>query len=377
MNVPLTLFTPWKDPRSGVESLILTKRVAPVQQTFYFTQSGFSDDGRYLWFYVSFPPGGDHYLGRRLGVVDFQEETVRYFPDTLFSDASPYVDPKTAEVYWVSGLEVWKRGPLNEPVLVNSFPNELAHNRRPLRIATHLSPSADGRSFAIDALIGTDCFIGELPLDGSAFRLWHKADCCYNHAQFSPTDPDLMLLAGDGWVHPVSGQRGKRPRVGDKEDRMWLIRRGENPKPVCPDDPVSADLRGHEWWDADGEHVWYIHYRKGTEKVNIRTGQQTNVWPAGHTHSHCDRAGRYLVGNVNPQHLDPDLWWVAFFNVASGKEIRIVTELPRLPRLRKQYQLSPQPRFCLNDQWITYTTNVLGTVDVALVSVAQLVERTS
>ena len=30
------LFTPWRDPVSGVESFILTARVAPVQQSFYY-----------------------------------------------------------------------------------------------------------------------------------------------------------------------------------------------------------------------------------------------------------------------------------------------------------------------------------------------------
>ena len=30
------LFTPWRDPVSGVESFILTTRVAPVQQSFYY-----------------------------------------------------------------------------------------------------------------------------------------------------------------------------------------------------------------------------------------------------------------------------------------------------------------------------------------------------
>lgn len=372
MKIPPPLFTPWKDPVSGVESFILSSRVAPVQQAFYFTQSGFSADGRYLWFYAAFPPNGDQYTGRQLGVVDLEEEAVRFCPETLFLDASPYVDPKTAEVYWISGLDLWKRGPRpdDQPVLVNSFPKELANNRRPLRIATHLTPSADRHSFAIDALIGNDCFIGDLPLDGTRpFSLWQKTGRCHNHAQFSPTDPDLMLIAQDGWHDAATGE------PGNCVDRLWLIRRGEKLRPIFPGSP--SNMRGHEWWDADGEHVWYIDYRKGTEKVNIRTGAWSNVWPAGHTHSHSDRTGQLLVGNVNPQHIDYNLWWVSFFNVATGREIRIVTKVPTLPVLSDQYRTCPQPRFCLNDRWITYTTTVLGRVDVALVSVEQLIERTS
>ena len=373
------LFTRWKDPVSGVESLILSRRVAPIQQSFYFTHSGFSNDGRYLWFYCSFPPGGDAYYGKQLGVVDFVEQNVRHFPETLFMDASPFADPATGEVYWTTGLEIWKRGPRPEDKaeLVGSFPLELANNRRPLRIATHLSLSADKRSFAIDALIGSDCFVGDIPRDGSGpFRLWQKFDCCYNHAQFSPTDPDLMLLAADGWTHPVTGERGKRPTIGGKEDRMWLLRLGEEIRPVCPNDPVSSDLRGHEWWDVDGEHIWYINYRTGTEKVNIHTGKQTPVWPGGHTHSYCDQKGQYIVGDINAQHIHMEKWRIAFFNTLTGKEINIVSDLPSLPYPRRRYHVHPHPRFCLNDRYICYTTNVLGSVDVALVPVEQLIART-
>jgi hypothetical protein len=35
---------------------------------------------------------------------------------------------------------------------------------------------------------------------------------------------------------------------------MWPIRRGERPWPVF-DSPARVT---HEWWDADGEHVWCV-----------------------------------------------------------------------------------------------------------------------
>src|SRR4051812_37967167 len=105
------LFERWRDPHSGVVSFLLTHRVAPIQQTFYFVNSGFSNDGRYLWFYCAFPPGGDAYYGRQLAVIDFVEQSVRQFPETQFMDASPFVDGATGEAYWTTGLEIWKRGP--------------------------------------------------------------------------------------------------------------------------------------------------------------------------------------------------------------------------------------------------------------------------
>jgi hypothetical protein len=141
-----------------------------------------------------------------------------------------------------------------------------------------------------------------------------------------------------------------------------------------PDDPLPSSLRGHEWWDADGNHVWYIDYRRGTVKVDLRTGRHKIVWPNGHTHSHCDRPGRYLAGDVNPHNGS---WRVAFYNTETGREINIVSDLPPPPYPMRSYHIHPHPRFCLHDRYVCYTTTVLGTVDVAITPVSQLVAMTS
>jgi hypothetical protein len=364
------LFERWIDPVTGVESFVLSRRVAPIQQSFYFINSGFTDDGRYLWFYCAFPPGGDAYYGRQLAVLDLAEQTVRHFPETQFMDASPFVDSRTGEVYWTTGLGVWKRGPRpeNKAERVGLFPSEMARQRRPLRLATHLSRSADHKRFAIDAQIGTEWFVGDMTLDGTGeFRLWQKFEICHNHAQFSPTDPDLLLIAQDGWIDPATGEEG------ETHDRLWLLRRGQQAKPLLPDSPLPSSLRGHEWWDANGRHVWYIDYHAGTARVDSLTGRRTLVWANGHTHSHGDVKGRYLVGDINPAGDD---WRVAFFNLTTRSEIEIVSQLPVLSWPRRAYHVHPHPRFCLDDRYICYTTNVRGTVDVAIVPVDQLIDRT-
>jgi hypothetical protein len=363
------LFTRWNDPVSGVESFILSERIAPLQQSFYFTNPSFTEDGRYLWLYCAFPPGGDAYYGRQLAVVDFAEQCLTHFPETQFMDASPFVDVATGEIYWTTGPEIWKRGPrLQERAeRVGVLPAEIVRHRRPLRVATHLSRSCDKRSFAIDAQIGDEWFVGDFLLDGSnTFRLWQKFDRCYNHTQFSPTDSDLLLTAQDGWHDAASGEKG------DTQDRLWLLRRGESARPIFPQEPSA--MRGHEWWDPDGVHVWYIHYRNGTERVNIGTGERAIIWPGGHTHSHSSRRAEYLTGDIN---FSPDDWRVAFYHIGTQREINIVTQLPALPFPRAGYHIHPHPQFCCNDRYICYTTNVRGLVDIALTPVAPLIERTS
>jgi len=361
------LFSPWRDPVSGVTSFLLRQRIAPLQQSFYFTNDSFSRDARYYWFYCAFPPGGDAYYGRQLGVVDFAEQRLHHFPETQFMDASPFVDPDTGEVYWSTGLEIWKRSP--DPSAsaerVGVFPDEFARARRPLRIATHLSRSSDRASFAIDAQLGNEWFVGDLLLDGSGFRLWQRFDRCYNHVQFSPTDPDLLLIAQDGWTDASTGEKR------GIEDRLWLLRRGETAKPIFPGSPSA--LRGHEWWDPDGIHVWYVHYHHGTEKVNILTGETALV--QGHPiHSHADQLGRYLVSDMA---ISSEAWAVAFTNIATGKTTPIASHLPALADPRSRYHVHPHPHFCLGDEYVCYTTNVLGQVDVAFVPIAELIARTA
>ncbi len=362
------LFTPWTDPVSGVTSYLLSRRAAPIQQSFYFTTPSFTHDGRYLWLYCGFPPTGDAFYGRQLAVVDLAEQTIRHFPETAFADASPYIDLDTGEAYWTTGFELWKRGPQpgDSAQRLGALPDEVARGRRPLRLATHLTRSADRKSFLLDAQLGSEWVVGDLPLDGSPFRLWQTFDRCHDHAQFSPTDPDLILLAQDYWNDAATGEKH------GIDDRLWLLRRGEKARPIFPDSPSSK--RGHEWWDADGEHVWYVHYQVGTEKVNIRTGAHTLVAPTCHTHSHADLTGRYLVGD---SWSTAETWDATFYNTVTGKHTHLAAHLPAPPWPRARYHIHPHPQFCLGDRYVCYTTNVLGPVDLALVPVATLLAQTS
>ena len=203
------LFTQWHDPETGVCSYILTKLIAPLQQSFYFTNTSRSADGRYYWFYAAHPPSGNADQGRTLGVIDFEADALQWFPDTQFRDASPWIDPQTAYAYWCSGYAVYRRAPNPEAEveLVNAIPEEIHKNRYGKRLATHLTISADGHELFIDAHFGNEWCAGSLPLDGGDFELWQKFDRCFNHAQFSPTNPDQALLAQDWWIDGSTGEK--------------------------------------------------------------------------------------------------------------------------------------------------------------------------
>ncbi len=372
MTTPETskLFTPWRNLASGVESLILTERLAPVQRQFYFTNPNMTSDGRFMWVACSYPPEGGRHAIPVLAVVDFEQDEMRVCHETQFSCESPLVDPENGDVYWTNETDLWRRGPHPEdrPVLINRFPRALAKGRRINHIAVDLTFSADRTSVNLNAEIGNEeWLVGDMPLDGSPVRIWQSSDCRDVHCQFSPTDPDLQLLVRDYW--------GRKPETFDPQfryHRMYLLRRGQQPEPLLAE-PITH--HGHEWWDADGKHVWYVHYGIGVKRVSLDTRREENLWPGHLAHAHADRTGRYLVTDMMASPYKPDCH-VAFRNLTTGRETEIVNSPPLADGLTQCGHLHPHPQFCCNDRYICYTTTAHNRVDLALVRTEDVVART-
>lgn len=217
------LFEPWRDPDSGVTSWLLTARVASLQQSFYYTNPSFTHDGRYYWLYGADPPAGNARDGRGLARVDFVRDELYAVPDSQFTEASPGVDLDSGQVYWSTPEAVWKRGPLVEDATVHvaNFPPPELGATSAARTATHFTLSADGRELNIDAQVGNRFFVGSLPLDGRPFELWQEMERLYDHGQFHPTDPDLMLVTQEDSRHPETGGTAalRQPDLADPQGR--------------------------------------------------------------------------------------------------------------------------------------------------------------
>lgn len=368
------LFTPYTCPDSGVTSYILTERVAPLQEAFYFVNDGSSADGRYLWFYCAWPPSGDAHNGRTLGVVDFQTDSVHAFPETQFSEATPYIAPETGEAFWGFKEYYWRRmpGPEAEVRPLAVLPDQQIGMRSVLRSGTHLTRSADKQEFFLDIGLELQWPFGTISIDGGEYRHWHTFHRLFNHAQFSPTDPDEVLFAQEFHSDPVTGIR--IPIT----DRIWLMRRGESPRPLFPTPTVAT----HEWWGRDGQHVWYIAGHDGHPAVwraHKDTAEAEVMWDGIGWHAHDSADGKALVAD----HVDEHPWKrggassVHFKNRDTGKVFRFLRNPGLEGYAAGKCHIDPHPRFLDGGRYISHTTTVLGRIDLALTPVDDLLERTA
>ncbi|MFA6962135.1 MAG: hypothetical protein WC205_15375 [Opitutaceae bacterium] len=381
------LFTPWCDPVSGITSYILKPKVAPFQQSFYYINQSLTREGRYYWFYCAYPPAP----GKTLAVVDLHKGEVHHFPETQFQEASPCVDEETGVAYWANDRGIWSIGPVpgGKPRLVNRFSPEFQGNRTIFRYATHLTFSADRTALAIDAEVGNDLYIGHAPLNGDPIVTWQKTILGFNHAQFSPVDNDLQMVAQDNYVDRSNW------KLKFYENRLWFIRKGEVLQPFYPEKPEgnyhavlhsghqladecrvvddARNMHGHEWWGRDGRHIWYLHYEKGVERLALGSSRPELIWPHNLlSHAHSDLHERYLVADVVPPN-DPVNRHVLFRNIGTGEVTPIVSHMPEVVGILQRYHVHPHPQFCLGDSLICYTTTVFGSVDVAFARVADLI----
>src|SRR5512138_2442978 len=151
-------FTPYTDPSSGVTSYILTEHVAPIQQSFYFTNPSISQDGRWLWTYAAFPPSPHKFLA--VFSLDPGRPESHLYLNAGYSGASPMVAPEGDAVYFAMGPSVWRMELNGSLRKVCTLSEAYIDHRQLRRLATHLTLSADGRHFLLDGEVGNHWFVG-------------------------------------------------------------------------------------------------------------------------------------------------------------------------------------------------------------------------
>jgi oligogalacturonide lyase len=227
--------------------------------------------------------------------------------------------------------------------------NRLAE-RRPLQIVTVSTKTGEVKTL----LRGTDWF---------------------NHFQFSPTDPTLLMFCHEGPWHKV--------------DRTWTIRTDGTGLTKIHPRTMLMEIEGHEWFGADGRMIWYDLQTPRSQVFwvggyNIVTGERT--WyhlerPEWSVHFNVSPDGKLFAGDgggPNSVAAPNNGQWIYLFHPEMVPD-RTDGELPNSKELiragffrseklvnlsKHDYGLEPNVTFTPDMKWLVFRSNMFGPTHV-------------
>jgi oligogalacturonide lyase len=197
----------------------------------------------------------------------------------------------------------------------------------------------------------------------------------FNHIQFSPTDPTLLMFCHEGPWHKV--------------DRTWTIRTDGSALTQIHRRTMNMEIEGHEFFGGDGKWIWY----------DLQTPKSQVFWLAGYNVSsgervwyHLERSEWSVHFNVSP---DGTLFagdgggpnsvaapgngqWIYLFRpeMVADKTDGVwpnpnqfvkpgLFRAEKLVNLAKHdYRLEPNVTFSPDMKWIIFRSNMLGPTHV-------------
>ena len=382
MKTPETssLFEKRINPKNGVEYYVLTEKACEYQQGFYFINNSMTNDGRYLWFYATVNPVYDG-VGKFLGYVDFLEDEIVLCHDTRFDGgASAYIDVETGDAYFSCGKRIYKREPGKDKMAKILCTPKI--DGYVTRLATHLTMTSDKKHFFLDARNGSRSFVqGIVDIETGDFEKWAESTHNTNHGQINPHDDTLALCAYDGFIDPDTGEKVRIPKNEKGEyERLWLISKNGTRR-MCP---AMHNYATHEWWAGDGKKFYYCCDNYGIYGIDLETGKNITILEGVDPwHCHSTKNDKYFIYDEKKLERYGGKWYrgcpaaVHFYNNDTKKTVTIIEEMPEngaTPDNPNNYHIDPHPRFVCDEKYVVFTTTELGSVDLAIVPVEQLIK---
>jgi oligogalacturonide lyase len=381
--------TEWIDPFTGHRIIQLFRQ--PGSSSSYFTQNEFTPDGRTL---VITTPGG-------LAAVDLKTRSIRSIVSgRVFMIA---VGRKTPAVYYMKQRTVYATGVYtgatreiarlpfaahvasvnaDETLLTGSMVEGPAgerageFRRRPPRQPGQRVAGIESslhRRWAMHlpmALYTIDIKTGRVK------KIYHSHDWL-NHVQFSPTNPGLIMFCHEGpW---------------ELNDRIWTIRSDGSHLKKIHTRTMMMEIFGHEFWGADGGHIWYdLQTPRGEDfwlaGYELATGKRTwyhlerNEWSV---HFYVSPDGKLFAGDGGDCQMvahAKDGKWIYLFRLQLIHNRGLqqpgfiqpgVLRSERLVKMQKHnYRLEPNVQFTPDGKWVVFRSNMSGATQVYEVEVA-------
>ncbi len=338
------------DPTTGHKVIRLS--TAPDSNSFYFHQNSFTADGDKMVYG----------LKRGLAVVNWKtRETLPLIERNAYH---PVVGRKSREVFYTDGDTVmathvdtritrtiaklplgWSAGGgmtinADETLLAGSYTGKLASLTKSL-------PRAEWFVKVYEAHLPS--LLYTVNIKSGEVKTFHRSDNWFNHVQFSPTEPNLVMFCHEGPWESV--------------DRIWTVRTDGSGLKKMFTRSMPNEVVGREFWAADGRTIWYEQQSPKDEKwaiggVDLKTGKKT-VYPLEKErrsqHLNVSRDGKMFAGDGSK-----DGQFIYLFQLRDGK-----LRAHKMVDLKNQdYKLEPNVNFTPDGQWIVFRSNMHGAPQV-------------
>jgi oligogalacturonide lyase len=206
----------------------------------------------------------------------------------------------------------------------------------------------------------------------------HRGTDWFNHIQFSPTDPTLLMFCHEGPWHKV--------------DRIWTIRTDGTQLTKIHTRTINMEIAGHEFFSGDGQWIWYDLQTPRSQVFwvagfNVKTGQR--VWynlkkSEWSVHFNVAPDGKLFAGDgggPNSVAAPENGQWIYLFRpelnpdrTGGAMPKDLVTpgyfKAEKLVNLAKHnYNLEPNVTFTPDMKWLVFRSNMFGPTHVFAVEI--------
>ena len=393
----------WIDADTGHRVIRLSDE--PGSASLYFHQNPYTPDGRKLLITV---PNGLATIdlqtraieriaegrvnviiaGRKTGSIYYVKAGVVYATDTNTRQTREIAKLPAAPAGGSIGVNTVNA---DETLLAGTITEGRVPNEAPRQPSDRNAPNSRGQSGA-DNYPGKESMMerrlaAHLPMQlftlntqTGELKVILRSTDWLNHLQFSPTDPNRLLFCHEGPWHKV--------------DRTWIIHADGTGLTKLHARTMDMEIEGHEFWGADGKHVWYDLQTPKSQvfwlaSYELETGQRMwynlpiqewsvhfNVSPDGKLFAGDGGGPDSVAAGHNGQ-------WIYLFRPRERKDWNS-PELPdsakmvktgyfeteKLVNLAKHdYRLEPNVTFTPDMKWIVFRSNMFGPTHVFAVEI--------